>query len=164
MTYLALDPGGTTGWASFQPSTVRFEWGKLATDDGDADIPGHHRALWNLLEHMHGLAYPNEYLTVICEKFNYQRRDITKGIQLELISRNYIGIVELFCKQRPKSTYLFMHELGFKTFWLKSDKIKVVGWPTSQHERDALAHLLYHLTFTLKPPDERWLRQLHPGH
>lgn len=162
MTYLSLDPGGTTGWASFQPSTGLFEWGKLVYDTDRTE--GHHLALWYLLKTWRD-ADPDGYLTIICEKFNYQRRDVTKGIQLELISRNYIGIVELFCKMHRKDTYLFMHELGFKTFWLKNDKIKQIGmWPTSQHERDALSHLLYHLTFTLKPPDERWLRQLHPGH
>jgi hypothetical protein len=143
MRLISFDPGGTTGVAvydeplelpgqSFAKGWQRFELG-----------PGeHHADLWALLTMEQEIVY---------ETFDYQRRDVEHGVSLELISREYIGIIKLHKQMAPPETpvNLYPQKPSLRTFWT-DDKLRELGlWVSSEHERDATRHLLYYISFTL---------------
>lgn len=138
---LCFDPGGTTGIAQYAGLNI-FRTHHLG--------PGvHHLELWNFL-----LKYRPSM--VIYEEFQYQRRELDKGVSLEIISREYIGIIRLYAEmvniRCHKST------LNKLKFWDDTKLKKVNLWSSVIHERDALRHLLYYLSFDKE--DSYWLAQL----
>lgn len=144
MRIISFDPGGTTGIALYDDE---FEdgWRRWSLGPGP-----HHLQLWSVLQ--------NEY-DIVYETFNYQRRDVDKGVALELISRNYIGIIELRAAM-SHSVNIYPQSPSRRMFW-DDDKLRELGlWVSSPHERDATRHLLQHITFTLK--DKRFLKRLKP--
>lgn len=88
MKILGLDPGGSTGWCFFAyQESVPDKW----TWAGDTiTTPDHHQLIRALLQ---------RYLPdiIVCEDFQFRQQagkeNYRKG--LELISRDYIGIVKL---------------------------------------------------------------------
>jgi hypothetical protein len=138
--YVSLDPGGTTGISIFMPDHLHVQeadrW--YTTTRGPEE---HHLQLYDWLSRAHA---DHRITQVICERFNYQRRDIEKGVSLVLISREYIGVIKLWCIQNIVP--LYMAQVGNKDFW--SDKnLKDLGlYAGTQHERDATAHLLWYMT------------------
>lgn len=141
---MCFDPGGTTGIAHYDVTH-----GIRMYHVG----PGiHHRALWDSLL----IGRPD---MVIYEEFKYERREVDKGVAVEIISREYIGIIRLYAEMMHipchKST------LNKLTFW-DDDKLTLINlWSNVIHERDALRHLLYFLTFDKK--DNSWLMKLQQG-
>lgn len=147
---VSFDPGGTTGVAIWEDG----KWNRCSLGPKE-----HHYELWQFLIR-HGDAD-----TWVYETFNYQRRDITKGVSLELISREYIGIIKLAftrCASHwgGKTSELIPQSPPQRMFWT-DDKLRELDlWVSSEHERDATRHLLYYLTFTCK--DDRYLKRLKP--
>lgn len=137
MRYISIDPGGTTGVAIYDNEG----WTRIHLGPDQ-----HHRALWNCLENW----APD---VVICEDFVYQERPLQRkaygGIpKVELISRDYIGVVKLFCQKYD--TELHMHPVPFKEFFLGHERLQKLGLydpAFAPHGMDATSHLLYHLAF-----------------
>lgn len=140
---VALDPGGTTGWAMWQDQAG----GKTATmwDHffcGQIGPEEHHEELYELLER-----FQTHDFTVISETFDFRQHDnFRTGVNL--ISREYIGVAKLFALQRMHNSppVVLQTPASAKTF-VTDEKLKVMGlWvPGKQHARDALRHLIYYL-------------------
>lgn len=151
MRIISFDPGGTTGVAIYDDS-IDFEdtsqhWSRFELGPGD-----HHADLWAtlLLE-----------TEIVYETFEYQRRDITKGVSLELVSREYIGIIKLHKKMYNgdgEPINLYPQKPSQRMFWTDEKLRELDLWVSSEHERDATRHLLYYISFTLS--DTRFLMQL----
>lgn len=132
-TIIALDPGGTTGWA-----TVRLEPRKVTEwNCGQLAQTEHHSQLFTLLGMNH-----TDNCAVVCERFEY-RAYSRPGLVLD--SREYIGVAKLFCQERNVPFVLQSAAQG-KGF-VKDQNIKKLGlwspgWP---HAMDAMRHLLYYI-------------------
>jgi hypothetical protein len=146
MLIVAFDPGGTTGVASYDDQEE--EWARTQL------IGYHHKELWEwLLNH--------DPQVIIYERFMYQRRELTKGVSLNLDAVEYIGVLKLWEKMSsPLSPQLICqtpHQA--KKFWddnkLKTLNLYMAGAP---HANDATRHLLYYLSFTRGEKD--WVKRL----
>lgn len=157
---LAFDPGGSTGWASFnynKPGQYRFESGTLST-------PEHHTSIrWLIQDHcMGGLDNNHQVqpLTVISESFEFrQSPDSAKNARrgLELVSREYIGVMKLitsdlcvpFKQQQPSHRNFITHE--------KLERLGQLHKPLheNRHRIDALQHLCYYLIVTKRVEELR---------
>lgn len=141
-TILALDPGGTTGWA-----LARWgDEGDLKWHCGHIGPEEHHKELYDFL----GMQQTDNY-TIVTERFEYRN---TSRPGLVLMSREYIGIVKLFHKERGGSLR-FQNASQAKGF-VKDRHIKELGlWsPGFQHAMDAYRHLLYYIIMSRKPGTE----------
>jgi hypothetical protein len=135
---VALDPGGTTGYA-----TGLIEEGLMKVSTGQAKWD--HIALYDNLK----LSAPD---VIVCESFDFRQRIHKTQYGLELISREYIGVVNLYCQQRireDKLIDLMMQKPsiigGFYTNnVLKKDKLYRPG---RDHANDACRHILHWFTF-----------------
>lgn len=145
MKVIALDPGGTTGYAIMTTEAARTDKENSTWTFGEL-TGGHHLALWDLLE-----AERPHY--VIYERFQYQRRELDKGVSLVLVSVEYIGIIRLWLsmvERLGRPVYdICQTPAQAKNLWT-DDKLEKVGLYTkgSAHIRDATRHLLYWLTVT----------------
>jgi len=131
--YVSLDPG----WAVRDPDGT-FRHGVFEGED-------HHLDLWKFLQdQVFRGDLANTSVQIICEKFNYQRRQLDKGVNLVLISRNYIGIVELFSQMY--AIPLYMSQVANKEFFNNKNLRDLNLYYPTEHERDAVSHLLWYLT------------------
>lgn len=141
-----------------------FKIGQLSDPDPGSDT--HHMRLWDLLARYYAAATTGgKKFVVICERFQYRSgEDRTK---VELISKEYEGVVRLFCKRNPDVELVLQNAaqaVGKTAFWGDSvkgnQKIRTCGlWkPTMVHGMDAVRHYLYWITFTCK--DNRYLLKL----
>lgn len=167
---LALDPGGTTGVASAQMPASR-DYSSLDDIFFGADQLGpheHHIELYDLLHRQHSYAQQEGVdLKIVCEKFEF-RQHISQNhtkTKVELISREYIGIVRLFCAQ-------FEIPLAMQSASQAKDFIPDKGpqanvrlkqldlyIPGQVHSNDAKRHLLRYMVIDLRmrgPITERW--------
>lgn len=139
---IALDPGGTTGWAK---GLIRE--GRMGVTSGQ-DTWNHYQ----IYEYLR-LFKPD---AIVCERFDY-RKGGKKQEGVELVSREYIGIVHLFVQRRQPPVihrcvvklYLQMPTEALGGFWAKDSKLKedgvfMVGKP---HANDAMRHLLQWFQF-----------------
>jgi hypothetical protein len=140
--YLALDPGGTTGWRGYDTARHQFH-------DGICGPGPHHQQLWDLLETM----MPH---TLICESFQHTQLKST-----ELISVEYIGIAKLWAA-RDISRHLHMYTSAQgKGFWTDDKLVLIAAWSPNRHIRDATRHLLHYITFEVG--DHHFIQQLRHG-
>ena len=135
---LAVDPGGTTGLAWNQhssPNIVRSL--QLGPNE-------HHSELWDFLT-----VYAPQH--IVCESFTY-RNGLAKA---DLIPVEYIGVIRLWAEKDVRPMTMQTPSMAKKFF--DDKKVKAAGlWkPGMPHAMDAVRHLLYYITFTLK--DERFL-------
>ena len=149
MKVLAFDPGGTTGIAFLNwKSTENYK-----VQSSELGPQEHHVELWNLLHRMKPEA-------IVCESFDYRVKSSkgTKMPGINLISRNYIGIIELYCELNDVPLYMQSPSQGgggykHSGFW-KNDKLKKLDLYKApegrQHMADALRHLLYWFSFIKK--------------
>lgn len=139
---LALDPGGTTGWATAQ--IIDKEITDIQTGQRRFEAVG----IWELIR----WAKPHY---IVCETFRY-RKQPREG--LDLTSMKWIGICELYAQQVPLNCTLKMQEPSEGKGYWKDDKLKAAGVyvPGKPHSMDALRHLLYFLTF--KAGSTMWLK------
>jgi hypothetical protein len=161
LSIVALDPGGTTGWASYDCEVLRdqdqfvptFEYYEEKWNSGEIGPDAHHTSLWNLL----GLKRAQNYV-VVCESFEYR-----KGLRdnVVLVSLEYIGVAKLFVDMEPQTptTPMWIHmqtAAEGKGFWYPkipgtqkrdASKLKAVGKyrPGQTHANDAMAHLLHYM-------------------
>lgn len=132
--FVALDPGGTTGWAAF--TNGEYVSGQIDTDQ-------HHYKLYQLLGRFY-VGYPK--LVIICESFEFRQGDASFRMGVNLISREYIGVAKLFAQSMEGVEFYLQTAATAKKF-VTDDKLKVMDlWPTGQqHARDAYRHLVTHL-------------------
>jgi hypothetical protein len=145
---VALDPGGTTGWATFtashMPPLEEGEPGELVNGQwtcGQIGPDDHH----NLLDAMLGNFQVSEY-RIVCESFEYRNRS---RAGLELVSCEYIGVTKRFCQERDVPLRLQTASMGKITpnSFVKKINLERLGlWtPGYKHAMDGYGHLLYYL-------------------
>lgn len=145
---IGLDPGGTTGWSTYSamlmpgPEYLDQTWeaGHLGPDD-------HHLDLYEFL----GLQQV-ETTIVVCESFEfrqYKQRD-----NINLMSREYIGVAKLFAQERLPHPVVFQTAGAAKGF-VTDEKLKAMGlWvPGWKHAMDARRHTVHYLVSTMKRYD-----------
>lgn len=146
VTVLALDPGGSTGWAMWRAEKLVnaegiAEYYNEFTTSGCFTDPDHHETLIALIE-----LQRTEVFHLITESFINRPE---KATQSELISRDYIGAMTLWCKQNDVRLHQQSSALA-KTF-VTDKKLKAMGyWSTNKHSRDALRHMLFYMINTLQ--------------
>lgn len=179
MTYriLSFDPGGTTGWASYTAEVMTTCDGKTkeyydqAYTCGQLGPEPHHDTLWALLE-----LQAVSHMVIVCESFEFRNTiaDKNRG-NLELVSKEYIGVIKLFVQQRSKTSYKELRpKLVFQTAsvgkprnkpgnrtLVTDDDIKTLGlwYPNNRHAMDATGHLLHYMIKQDKREDI--LRKMH---
>jgi len=139
---IALDPGGTTGWATAIIEDHTLE--TIECGQGVFTALG----LWTMF-----IAYAPHY--IVCETFRYRTQS---RAGLDLSSMKWIGICELYTEQSGDACLLKMQEPSEgKGFW-HNGKLKDAGLyvPGKPHSMDGLRHLLYFLTF--KAGSQMWQR------
>lgn len=171
---MALDPGGTTGWASctypnhpndlslpnspLLLSDFRFECGQIGPEE-------HHKNLWDFLT-----INVDSRSILVCESFEFRQHlnpDKAK-MKVELISKEYIGLAKLFCElidvpiyfQTASTAKNFIPDKGPQS----NVKLKQLGVykpiTTHVHAMDAMRHLLYYMVFKMRirePITNTWL-------
>lgn len=144
---ISLDPGGTTGWA--KGLILNGKMGAISGQDA-----WDHLALYTAIQ----VFDPD---IIVCERFDY-RKGGYKQEGVELISREYIGVVELFVQQSNALSYssleghkrsvklcMQMPSEGVGGYWKEDDKLKADGMYMAgiPHGNDAMRHLLQWFTF-----------------
>ena|SRR5687768_11680093 len=143
---LAFDPGGTTGWAYHRIGTKLWDGGEL-----DPEKLGHHVELYNFLR----VTNPD---IVVCENFLFavpsiedERGNRTTMPKVELISREYIGIIKLYCFAR-QVPLIMQQPSVLNTTWVGDEALKKLDLYTkgARHRNDATRHLFYYVAGTLE--------------
>lgn len=147
---VALDPGGSTGWAMWQDKTMplgfgpdnKFICGQFGPDD-------HHEELYAFLESMQ-----TQDFKIVCESFEFRQHDNFRD-NVNLMSREYIGVAKLFAKQRMSFPVVFQTAGAAKGFipdkakhGLEANaKLKVMELyvPGKKHAMDAMRHLVTYM-------------------
>lgn len=168
----AADPGGTSGIATAQ-------WEPSGPDDQLTSIDQikfnrwsmgpepHHVELWSHLDEVHNHIDP--YTEIVWESFEFRQHFFTDAegkpiakMKVELISREYIGILLLFCELFGVP-YHHRTASSAKRF-ITDEKIKQLGlWipgKAHEHEMDGTRHLLRYMTIAKKiqrPFTDIWL-------
>jgi hypothetical protein len=155
---LALDPGGTTGWATYtaeriagpdyEPGAadVAFEYYNEKFDCGQIGPEEHHVQLGALLENQ-----AVQDFVVVCESFEFRNLDRRDRNNINLMSREYIGVAKYICNDRDIPLKLQTAGLakGFipDSGPMANKKIKDAGlwYPNHKHAMDAMRHLLWYL-------------------
>jgi hypothetical protein len=142
---LALDPGGTTGWATYSAQRLlnpegRFEYFEETWDRGQIGPREHHGLLRTLLEMQCVYGF-----TVVCESFQqYRERDSVNLIPLE-----YIGVVKSLCQERRVPLTFQSSSQGKvrdNSFVRRKNLLNLGLWyPNAQHAMDATGHLLFNM-------------------
>jgi hypothetical protein len=174
---VSLDPGGVTGWSeaiwwpepftSAPPKLYSLE--QIKFNVGGIGPHEHHQELWEFLEKKHRwweIAEEAPPLVLVCESFEF-RQHITSThakTKVELISKEYIGLVKLFAAQYPQVELFFQTASAAKTL-ISDEKIKVLNlWtPGKKDTNDAMRHLLRHMVVTMRmrsPITDRWIESL----
>jgi hypothetical protein len=172
LSIVGLDPGGTTGWALYTCDVMRHT---VDPDIGVSTVeffnekftrgqigPGHHHLrLWNFLEQ-----WTTTNTIIVCESFEFRKneKDRTRD-NIVLDSKEYIGIVNLYKQTFDATTanrigglqVVYQTAAIGKGFWT-DNKLQVAGrlaTPKTRwvHANDAMRHLLYYMTFTMKRQD-----------
>ena len=128
-TAIAIDPGGTTGFAIGKANNEVF--GVTPFQE-----PYSHEGLYAYLRSV-------GFMTIICEDFLY-RNAARPG--LELVSREMIGVIKLYCQQNKiKPIMQNPGEAVGKNAYFSNDRLKKMGVyvPGRPHAMDALRHLLH---------------------
>lgn len=136
---VSFDPGKTTGVAVFYADFP------LGVGEHDLTLEqlgpeNHHRALWNLLCDYN----PTE---VICERFQFRQK-----LGADYHAPEYIGVIALWCEmfnvplhmQTPAQAKGFVPNRRLHELHLYEQN--------KRHSMDALRHLVYYITATLKDP------------
>ena len=167
---MAYDPGGTTGWAycEYLNHTHPLNEYKFTYYQGQIGPDEHHDKLY---EHLNMWAFGVEGppLIVVCESFEF-RQHINQAhtkTKVELISKEYIGVIKLFCMLENLNDPVFQTATTAKTFIPDKGpqahvKIKQLGlWvPGKVHAMDATRHLLRYMVVNKRirsPITDAWL-------
>lgn len=157
---VGIDPGGTTGLAhsyyegtELEPSMENFKY-----STHQMGPMKHHRTLYDYLCFMGDK--PMIPLTIVCEAFEF-RQNLQKH-KVELISREYIGIIELVAQQTGSKLIMQSASMG-KSFITdvkleRSDILVTPPYP-NRHKNDALRHLVRYQVVQLgirSPITDHW--------
>jgi hypothetical protein len=167
---LTFDPGGKTGWCSFDRGAITnaecLKRGQLEGDD-------YHQRLFDFLITI-SESRVIAPLHIICERFEF-RKDEQYRDKIDYKAVEYIGVIKLFARMyRDSGIKLIMQsasavcgETAFfgdnkKTKFGGNDRLKQMGlWvPGQPHATDATRHYAYYRTFTLN--DQTLLQALKP--
>jgi hypothetical protein len=136
MRYLALDPGGKTGWVVYENGIGSY--GQLGPEL-------HHWKLWRLLLQQDD--YMSGRLVVICERFDNRNAEFAV-----LTSNEYIGVVRLFeqCQMSNGNPPQVYYQGSNVKRWATNEKLKKFGAliePVilNKDANDAMRHLFYFL-------------------
>jgi hypothetical protein len=163
---IALDPGGTTGWATY--TAGRMVWDSSGTEYYDEKWacgqlgPHEHH---NELDIWLGIQQTEQYV-IVCESFEFRNLDRRHRDNINLMSREYIGVAKRFAQERQVPLRLQTASLAKGLFPDSgphaNKKIKDAGlWhPNQKHAMDATRHLLWYLVNRDNRLDlvERWWR------
>jgi len=146
MKIIAVDPGGTTGIAEYDTVTEDLLQFQIGPDEHHLEL---YRYLW--------AAQPD---ILICERFNYQRRELDKGVSLVLISREYIGVCKLYIRataeaRENETSWAMQQPAAMRLFTDRQLKRIGVYRPAMVHANDATRHLFYYMTTKMK--DNKWV-------
>jgi len=152
---LGLDPGGSTGWASYDDTNaINWKQGQLG--------PGpHHDELYDLMYEAKPQFLDSnriDPLIVICESFQY-RNNLDKA---ELDSVEYIGVVKYWRTQEynvqvvwqtPAEGKIREDLPGRKGSFVQRRHLEKLGlWiPGQRHAMDALGHIIYYIVHSGNP-------------
>lgn len=143
---LAFDPGGATGWAHV---IYNGEWEIYS---GTYWKEEHHQ---EIVKDINFAFTSDEPLTVITESFEFRQtpESANKRRGLELVSREYIGVMKLVCQNT--NTPLIQQMPAHAKRFMTDEKLERVGYLTRplhehRHEHDALRHLFFYLISTKK--------------
>jgi hypothetical protein len=147
---VALDPGGTTGWAMWQDTPMKFDPPLDHFTCGQIGPQEHHEDLYAHLEFLQ----TSEFI-LICETFEFRQQDVEIRMGINLMSREYIGVAKLFAAQRMSSPVVLQSPGLAKSFipdkkkngMEANAKLKAMGLyvPGSPHAMDAMRHLIYYM-------------------
>jgi len=149
MKIMAIDPGGTTGWATFDllfldglPLWIPT-FSKHFKHHGQIGPDEHHDSLDRHLDS----EMPD---LVLLERFEHRNNDFS-----QLISVEYIGVTKRWCQKNKRNLVLQGASEGIK--WSDNKKMKHVDILISpitpnRHANDARRHLLYMLANRAKDP------------
>ena len=139
MNIVALDPGGTTGWATWHGGNLLL--GGQGFNSGQMGPSEHHEELYDFLSFEQ-----TQDFQVVTESFEYRQQQRPTVV---LISKEYIGVAKLWIAKRQKRGRIVEQTAGkVKPFWT-DDKVKKLGlWNSGQqHANDAMRHLLHYMVF-----------------
>jgi hypothetical protein len=160
---IAFDPGGTTGIATAyypggmeSPSMDDFN---IKTDELGPDE--HHSSLYNYVALRVGGPLP---LTIITERFDFRQHinpDNAKT-KVELISREYIGILKLLGSQH--GVRVIQQSASQGKHFVPNNKLDLCGilvtpQHPNRHRNDALRHLIRYLVVDIHiraPITDKW--------
>jgi hypothetical protein len=169
---IGLDPGGTTGWATYNANVMRhvvdpdqavgtWEFFDERWNSGEIGPGPHYITLWDLL----GLKRAQNFI-IVCESFEYRHNQRDNVV---LVSLEYIGVAKLFAEMEPQTpttpiNLVLQTAATGKSFWYPkirgterrdASKLKAVGLysPGHVHANDATAHLLHFMENTLGRKD-----------
>lgn len=144
---ISFDPGGATGVA-----ICLFDGQEFHIDATTIWRPEHHQGIQDEILEAVIVSGDLGALTVITEGFEF-RQGTQQRRGLELISREYIGVMKLTCNQNgvPLIQQKPAHALSF----MDDEKLKRCGelrtpLHENRHANDALRHLLFYLINTQK--------------
>lgn len=136
-TYLAIDPGLTTGWAVYNDHLKHFDSGECRGRDTFYRWMGR----WGMALDYDVNGWPDH---VVIERWDVRKDTFGKSAQED--ARYIIGAVEWWTWQRDDITYAEQRPAEAKKF-STNDKLRKLGWYTGGegHGDDAARHLLVYL-------------------
>lgn len=150
VTVLAFDPGGTTGWSSYKATRMidpdgNVEWYDELHTCGSLGPKEHHKALETLIE-----LSRTEVFHLVSESFEFRQGKQRTG--LNLMSREYIGVMKNWCQSNDQQLHLQTAAMG-KGF-VDDRKLKIMDlWCTNKHSRDARRHLIFYMVNKMQRHD-----------
>ena|ERR1700712_319671 len=142
---IALDPGGTTGWSTYTAGQMIGPTGELEFYDeewacGQLGPGPHHEELWDLLHFQRVESY-----FVVCESFEFRGGAAKVRDNLNLDSKEYIGVAKLY--SQTEGVPLRFQTAAMGKGFITDSKIKkaMLWYPNQKHAMDATRHLLYAL-------------------
>jgi hypothetical protein len=150
MLIVALDPGGTTGWACCEIKEVAQsidERGSLRVNEdyvytaGQIGPEQHHKKLWDALLDWRD---STQHLHLVVESFQFRQGRQRANIVLD--SLEYIGVAKLFATMNTSRVSIALQTPASAKGFVSDSKIKRLGlWrPGAPHANDATRHLLYY--------------------
>ena len=142
---IAFDPGKTTGFATGEilwPDGLPKPTGALLVQTAQAQFE--HADLMRFLE-----SFKPDY--IVCERFDFRGKARTG---LELISREFIGVINLYCGLHEECKLVMQTASQMKGGYWSDDKLKrlnlyrkPIGGVSQIHANEACKHLLYWYKF-----------------
>lgn len=170
---MPYDPGGTTGWAYFNPFSLIVKCGQITGQhhlELNQHLELHLGRTIALLDQMamrnlNGAIKTRSPREIICESFQFRQFTGFDKSKVELDSVEYIGVIKLY--SQLSHTPLHFQTASVAKHFVSDDKLKRLGWytPTAGmvHARDALRHLLYRLIVVhgvREPFTNQWLAKV----